>query len=334
MVLGQVVDPSVARADPLILPSGISGGSPSRKSRVLGIGSHDFDVSVFKLPSHGKASAWCGEIRLRDCRNVAGHDKTDLDEVNWKGRYVIELYRASCGKISCPIDYEKAIAKMAIKVEWKFRHLPNVAYVKHVVASVPAHLYHLGAKKLRILAIAVFKDRGLADGMVIYHPWRQKCAQCGAEVETLFGEKVCVECGSPFTIWVYEPHHHSIGCGKIIGSRVKAGYEKDGWVVKNFGIRKSIRATIQYQLSHCGVADGFSNIVWFGKFAHPKHAVPPLPAEKHDCPICGQGMGKPLLDPFMVRLMKSGYMDNLKEGFYSADPEMFDYWDPWNGDGG
>ena len=293
-----------------------------------------FGLSVFALPSHGSRNGWCGEWRMRICDNVKGHVDSSLDGASSAGKVVVQLFKASCGKISCPICYEKAIGKMAIRIEWKFQHFIDSQYVKHVTVSVPKELYGVDAKKLRVLAISMLKKVGAHGGCIVYHPWRQKCAECGSELEVEFGEKVCSECGSLFNVWVPSEHFHSICVGKINGRKVKELYDEKGWVVVNLGVRKSIRATAHYQLSHCGVAKGFSNVVWFGSMSRPKRKIPCLPPEKHECPICGEDMKKPPLDPWMVQLMKSGFMEDVEEGFYFADPEMFSYWDPWDGEGG
>jgi hypothetical protein len=316
-------------ADPLMLPTKV------------------FGVSAFSLPGHGSSSSWCGEWRLRMCSNVDGHRDGSLDNASAAGKYVVETYRASCGKISCPICMEKANGKTAKRIEWKFQHFFDVEYVKHVTASVPKPLYDVDAKKLRLIAISMLKACGVHGGCVIYHPWRERCAVCGGEIERYVdpldeneGQKHgCVECGSSLTTWVYGPHFHCIGVGKVHGAG--DNYEKNGWVVVNHGIRKSIIGTAHYQLSHCGVAKGFSTVVWFGSILMKKvdgkskrRKFPPLPLEKHDCPICGEKMTRPLLDPWMKLLMKSGVFEKGDEGIYFADPEMFDHWDPWDGEGG
>jgi len=46
------------------------------------------------------------------------------------------------------------------------------------------------------------------------------------------------------------PHFHILGYGWV--HHVKENYESNGWIVKNLGIRNSVRATAHYQLSHCG----------------------------------------------------------------------------------
>jgi hypothetical protein len=286
-----------------------------------------FDVSKFALPGNGLSQTWCGEGRIRVCTHVEKHVDESLDGFSGAGKVVVEWYRASCHQISCPVCYEKAVGKMAIRIEWKFMHRKDAKYVKHVVASVPAALYSVDAKKLRVLAVSMLKVVGLHGGCVIYHPWRERCAECGSKVERIDGEHFCVECGSAFTTWIYSPHFHALGVGKV--QKTKENFEISGWVVANFGVRKSIRATAHYQLSHCGIAKGFSNVVWFGSMSRGK--CPPLPPEKHECPLCGDPMQKALLDPWFSHVMKSGFGNWLEEGYYFADPELFRYWDPWDG---
>ena len=288
----------------------------------------------FALPSHGERGSWCGEWRGRVCSEHAKHVNESLDGVDVAGKDVLELYRASCGRIQCPVCYEKAIGKMAIVIEWRFQHFKyRKGHPKpiHVVASVPESMYGVDAKKLRSLAEDRLKDCGVHGGCVIYHPWRERCAKCGGEIEREIicedGKDkpmhACVDCGSVFTVWVYAPHFHCIGLGWVNGRIVRKMNDETGWVVVNFGVRKSVRSTAQYQLSHCGVAKGFSNVVWFGSMARMKY--PKIPPEKHDCPLCGGKMERFVPDSWMKSLMKSGLMDDVEEGFYFVDPEMLEY---------
>jgi hypothetical protein len=296
--------------------------------------SREFSVDVFALPSHGSRKEWCGQWRGRICREDSKHVNGSLDGVDVVGKHVIELYRASCGRIQCPICYEKAAAKMAITIEWRFKHFKfrkDHPEPIHVVASVPESMYDVDAKKLRSIAQKRLKECGVHGGCIIYHPWRQRCASCGGEVEREFGEHLCKECGSPITVWVLGLHFHSIALGWVNEKAVKKMHEKTGWVVHNLGVRKSVRSTAQYQLSHCGVSKGFSNVVWFGSMVRVKY--PKIPPETHDCPLCGSKMEKLVLDSWMKTLMKSKLMDDLEEGFYFVDPEMFDYRDQLGDDG-
>lgn len=291
-------------------------------------------VQSFELPSHGERGSWCGETRARICREHDKHVDSSLDGVDVVGKDVIELYRASCGRIECPVCYEKAIGKMAIKIEWRFVHYHlGGKYPKpiHVVASVPESMYGVDVKKLRSLAEKCLQKVGVHGGCIIFHPWRERCAVCGAEIERIDGEHVCVECGSIFVVWVVALHFHCIGFGWIDGEAVKKLNQKSGWVVVNLGPRDSVRSTAQYQLSHCGVAKGFSNVVWFGSMARMKY--PKIPPEKHECPLCGGKMERLVVDQWMMALMKSGFLDDVEEGFFFADPDMFDYRDPLGDDG-
>lgn len=297
-------------------------------------------VEDYALPSHGKKSSWCGETRVRVCREHEKHVNSSLDGVDVAGKDVVEIYRASCGRIECPICYEKAIGKMAVRIEWRYKKRKiRGAYAKpiHVVVSVPPSMYGVDPKKLRSLAEERLQECGVHGGCVIFHPWRERCAKCGAEILREDGKHLCAVCGSAFVVWVVALHFHSIGLGWVGEKAVKEMYERSGWVVVNLGVRKSVRQTAQYQLSHCGVAKGFSNVVWFGSMVKYKNGkrvkYAKLPPEKHDCPLCGSKMKSLVLDPWMKSLMKSSFMDDVVEGLYFVDPEMFDYRDHEGGDG-
>ena len=285
----------------------------------------------FQLPGHGDRSAWCGEWRGRICREHEKHVDSSLDGLDVVGKDIIEWYHASCGRIQCPVCYEKAAGKMAITIAWRFKHAKSRRAAIHVVASVPPSMYDVDPRKLRSMAEERLKECGVHGGSIMFHPWRERCAKCGAEVDREDGKHLCVECGSVFVVWILSLHFHCIGFGWTSGEKVAAMYERTGWIIHNFGFRKSVRATAQYQLSHCGVAKGFSNVVWFGSMMRMKY--PKLPAEEHACPSCGGKMEKLLLDVWTKTTMKSGFMDNVEEGFFFVDPGMFDYRDQ-PGDGG
>ena len=67
-----------------------------------------------------------------------------------------------------------------------------------------------------------------------------------------------------------------------------------GWVVKNLGVRKSVRATAFYILSHAsqGILPtpdlrGPEVVTWFGTMAYNQLKVPDVEAEPIKCQVCG-----------------------------------------------
>ena len=108
----------------------------------------------------------------------------------------------------------------------------------------------------------ILKRVGAIGGASIFHPYRFN------EIEQL---------------WFYSPHFHIVGFGWIDGTQEL--YNKEGWIVKNKGIRESVFGTLHYQLSHCGIKKGVHSLVWFGDLSYSKLKMEKEP-ETNVCPIC------------------------------------------------
>ena len=88
------------------------------------------------------------------------------------------------------------------------------------------------------------------------------------------------------------PHFHVIGFGWLLDNNKNTN--KDGWVIKNKGVRDSLHSTIYYQLSHAGVADHIHSITWFGDLGYrSKYAeLIKVPNEEPNdyCEFCSEVM--------------------------------------------
>ena len=102
----------------------------------------------------------------------------------------------------------------------------NEDHLKDIVKPI---LY----KRLREKSLKLLKDSGVRGGVMIVHPYR-----CN-----FFGR--------------YEKpglHFHIVGYGNVVGEDVADVYAREGYIIRNFGSRKSIFKTLYYILSHCGIA--------------------------------------------------------------------------------
>ena len=133
---------------------------------------------------------------------------------------------------------------------------------KHIVISVPSWLYNEQAKNLRREAYRVLKAVNCKGGTLIFHPFRFH---------------------KDYKEWYYSPHFHCIGFGWI--SNTEEVYNKEGWIVKNKGLRDSVFATFYYQLSHAGVKKGLHTLTWFGDLSYSKLKVEEEP-NPDVCPLC------------------------------------------------
>jgi hypothetical protein len=144
----------------------------------------------------------------------------------------------------------------ASRIEYRLKHYKGKwRNPIHLTVSPEKDFWDMPYPQLRANVYRVLKAVGIVGGSVIYHPFRTKPLR-------------------------YSPHFHVLGYGWHNGRSIS------GWVIKNLGIRKSVRATALYQLSHAGVHHGFHTITWFGKLAYNVLKVSPMEDFEPICPLC------------------------------------------------
>ena len=62
-------------------------------------------------------------------------------------------------------------------------------------------------------------------------------------------------------------------------------FQKNGWLVKNIGIRENPIGTVAYLLSHAGIKKRTHTVTWFGDLSYCKLKIPKLDF-KVKCPEC------------------------------------------------
>jgi len=85
-----------------------------------------------------------------------------------------------------------------------------------------------------------------------------------------------------------------IGYGWVINTKKISS--KEGWVIKNKGIRKSsteVYSTVAYLLSHTAIAKGVHSVTWFGDLSYRSKYALELKrdieeSEADRCPYCSQ----------------------------------------------
>ena len=99
------------------------------------------------------------------------------------------------------------------------------------------------------------------------------------------------------------PHFHVVGDGWLERAEVARGHARDGWVVKGLGVRRSVRETALYLLSHAGRADPpltgnpaleqptggrspFEVVTWFGSLSYNRLRVGRTPEPGVFCGVC------------------------------------------------
>lgn len=290
------------------------------------------EESGWWLPGHGSSYPDCGSIKALGCENVGQHPGGKVF-----GRY----YRSRCGRKGCPICFEgwaasqaergsRRIASYVVgstfvdrltrKAFKETRKEPRRVFhetlilelesilkrskpkVVHIVASPPqdSNFDRDHYSKLRKKATRIVKNRGLQGAASIFHPYRLHCRECDISIPDY--QKTCLKCGGSNFAWVKSPHFHYIGVGWLDLEKVKRGFKRDGWVVKGFGVRKSVFWTFQYLLSHAGVfvdKAGFDKkrfhvVTWLGVLSYHRLFVAPMKLLPEICPHCGRSL-QPLL---------------------------------------
>jgi len=214
------------------------------------------------LPGHGDQYHDCGFFYWKGCLNLSAHNVQTVDGKNYQGKIYAKGYRRSCGRAECPICYEKW-ASMAGHRASKRLQSYKARYRKpvHVIISPSQEDFDsLSYSSLRKKVILTLKNAGLVGGLLIVHPFRKYEGD-----------------------WKISPHFHVIGYGWI--KNTSEIFEKTGYLVKNLGVRNSVRSTILYQLSHAGVKKDIHTITWYGELSYNKLKFE-FVQEKEICPIC------------------------------------------------
>jgi len=253
--------------------------------------SEKYQIGGWNLPGHGVAYSDCGSLRFRGCLNVKEHHGT-LEDPEREGEAYVQGYYRSCARKECPICYESWAGLEASRAEYRLLSFcvskKGVAeiyenqdsgkrseYIErafrfarhkviHVIFSIPEISWGLKIEALRPLLYKIVKKCGLLGGCAIFHPFRENRVQ---------------------GTWYWSPHFHVVGFGWVKG--VRSLHSRYGWIIKNAGVRKSVHATLMYQLSHAGVHGEHHVVTWFGRLAYNKLRVVLLPESKSVCPLCG-----------------------------------------------
>jgi len=306
--------------------------------------------SRWNLPSNGSSYELCGHVWYdegRGCLSVKNHPG---------GKIYVRLVGATCFRAECPICYQKWASREAGAIENKFKRLSrNNAEAKvkglgrpiHVVVSVPeaeAHLMKDDFPALRRKVYAIAKRAGIKGGCAIFHPFANDKMHEETPEKILIDKstgdfdlislKVYFEkINRHVNFWYVRPHFHLICYGWIDEGQVPEIHEDTGYVVKNLGVRDSVRMTAFYQLSHCGIKKGFQAVTWFGALSNRNyHKLNPLPKFKPTrarCPECGVELRPVLWDPdlplMLSRASSTSPLEGLREGGHWIDPGGWRY---------
>jgi hypothetical protein len=255
-----------------------------------------FSYGEFQLVGHGKVTnERCGTFSSYwGCVRTELHHQLSLDHKDFtlrtKKRVYVRKVHHSCDKPSCPICFKYGWAvREAMKIEARLKEgQKHFGVVEHVVASVPVRDYGLDFNELRLKAVKALFDRGIVGGVLIFHGFRYNLRH----------------------YWYWSPHFHvlgfilggymcrgckkgCVGCNGFEG-RTRRMFERDGYIVKVLGERKTVGGTAWYQLNHASIKVGvcrFHVATWFGNCSYRKLKVT-AEMRKQVCPICNHELVK------------------------------------------
>ena len=182
-----------------------------------------------------------------------------------EGKGYVKTFQRSCYRADCEVCYKKWIARESNKATRRIEKYEKLSrkHAKHIIISPPSWLHYKSKKELAKNAYNILRDIGCIGGTIIFHPFRYR--------------KDARE-------WYFAPHFHVIGFGWI--ENTTENYKKNGWIVKNKGIRNSTFATFYYQLSHAGIKKRNHALVWFGDLSYSKLKIEKEVTEHDICPYC------------------------------------------------
>ena len=223
----------------------------------------------WRLPGSGEKYGDCGRWYYRGCLHAHLHVDSTLDSSNVPGMAYVRRFARTCYRAECPICSDSWANKEAEKVEYRLKgYRGKWRKVVHCSVSPPPQVYEDPLNLSRKKAYKLLKKCGLTGGTLIFHPFRYDSRK---------------------EVWYVSPHYHALGYGWIHSTdRV---YRETGWVVKNHGIRKSVRWTAWYQLNHAGIKKGSHTLTWFGSCSYNILKLDPKPKpEEEICPYCGHAL--------------------------------------------
>ena len=146
------------------------------------------------------------------------------------------------------------------------------------------------------------KRAGLRGGLDVVHPFRCKDGK-----------------------WFFSPHFHVLAYGWVKGT--ENIFKEKGWIIKNMGIRKSIKGTISYILSHAGIKKRRHTLTWWGELSYSKLKLEKTDDDenKHRCTQC-EAVYRPLI------CFKDGYRCKPPptEVIITDDPYGWQYLEDFN----
>jgi len=226
----------------------------------------------FKMVGTGELKEYCGDFITEGCDNFLNHPNEMAYGQN---------RRLTCKRAECPVCWDSWLiresSRSTERIE-KFRILSERNGFRsckpiHVIVSPPKWLWNISWTELKKTCRKMAIRAGIKGAVKMFHAFRRS---------------------SDGKTWFYSPHFHMIGYGWVVNA--KKIESKEGWVIKNKGIRKSsteVYSTVAYLLSHTAIAKGVHSVTWFGDLSYRSKYALELKREIEEseadrCPYCSQ----------------------------------------------
>ena len=225
---------------------------------------------LWKLPSTKEKKVTCGKFKTLGCFNLFNHPNNQA---------LIQRTKLSCFRSACEYCWlEKWLARESRRATLRIENYQRVIkQLGKTRFTNPIHVIVSPSWKDKFMRFDLLKKKcreiltksGVKDGLMIYHPF------------SLDKKKMR---------WVCRPHFHVIGFGWLLENN--KNMNKDGWVIKNKGVRDSLHSTVYYQLSHAGVSDNIHSVTWFGELGYRSKYAELIKVENEEpndyCEFCGK----------------------------------------------
>jgi hypothetical protein len=284
----------------------------------------------------------CGKFYGHDgCLHVENHNITTLDGKNHRGKIYGRKRFRYCDNPRCPtcskLGY--SVREARIVTERLEEGSKKYGAIEHVIISgtVEAKL-NMDYDELHGEVRDALDHRGILGGVLIFHAFRYNNAEearrkgvlmgwywsphfhCLCFIDGGYGK--CRGCSNLKSDGNIYSHEKCLACGSFEG-RSRKCWEKDGYICKVKGARKTVFGTAWYQLNHASIksdAKHFRIPRWFGVVSYRKLklAKSDRRIEKRTCPLCGEylehikyvGAGEPYVaGQFWIKEFEDEYLD-------------------------
>jgi len=201
----------------------------------------------------------CNQWAWRGCLNHRNHEN---------GKIEAQTYQMKCIRSRCKLCSGSWLARETSKAYRRIKKFETWYAgrdkIKHVIVSVPRWEQGKPLEELRKEMRKLCKRAGLRGGLDVVHPFRCKDGK-----------------------WFFSPHFHVMAYGWVTGT--ENIFKEKGWIIKNKGLRRSIKGTISYILSHAGIKKRRHTLTWWGELSYSKLKLEKDEEDekKHCCTLCG-----------------------------------------------